>query len=224
MPAGTILVIDADDASARLISDTLSKVGYTVTVSANPDEAFPLVAAHQLVVVDVIVGERTGLDVCREIRSTPALASIPILCVGQTDDVEERIHFLEAGADDVMGRPFDARELEARVEALLLRFQRSKDLVAVISTDAHRHPGTTDDRGPQPEGRRGHVTVATNIAMAPPASPTGWSSSTFDLQFGQVATYLNVEPPDARRRRPRRGRCVSRSFWTYRRHDGGCTC
>jgi len=135
VPASTILVIDADDASAKLISDTLTKVGYTVTVSGNPDEAFPQVAANQLVIVDVIVGERTGLDVCREIRSTPPLASIPILCVGQTDEVEERIHFLEAGADDVMGRPFDARELEARVEALLLRFQRSKDLVAVISSD-----------------------------------------------------------------------------------------
>ena len=53
---------------------------------------------------------------------------MPVLCVSQTDDVEERISFLEAGADDVVARPFDAREVEARVEALLLRFQRSKDL------------------------------------------------------------------------------------------------
>jgi pilus assembly protein CpaE len=196
VPASTILVIDADDASARLISDTLSKVGYTVTVSGNPDEAFPQVAAHQLVIVDVIVGERTGLDVCREIRSTPALASIPILCVGQTDEVEERIHFLEAGADDVMGRPFDARELEARVEALLLRFQRSKDLVAVISTD-----GITVTRVRRtiavhsPKGGAGTSTIATNIAMAAAQKkPDRVVIVDLDLQFGQVATYLNVEP------------------------------
>jgi len=196
VPASTILVIDADDASALLISDTLTKVGYTVTVSANPDEAFPQVAANQLVIVDVIVGERTGLDVCREIRSTPALASIPILCVGQTDDVEERIHFLEAGADDVMGRPFDARELEARVEALLLRFQRSKDLVAVISTD-----GITVTRVRRtiavhsPKGGAGTSTIATNIAMAAAQKkPDRVVIVDLDLQFGQVATYLNVEP------------------------------
>src|SRR6476660_8931409 len=196
VPASTILVIDADDASARLISDTLSKVGYTVTVSANPDDAFPQVAAHQLVVVDVIVGERTGLDVCREIRSTPALASIPILCVGQTDDVEERIHFLEAGADDVMGRPFDARELEARVEALLLRFQRSKDLVAVISTDGITVTLVRRTIAVHsPKGGAGTSTVATNIAMAAAQrKPDRVVIVDFDLQFGQVATYLNIEP------------------------------
>ena len=129
----------------------------------------------------MIVGERTGLDVCREIRSTPALASIPILCVGQTDDVEERIHFLEAGADDVMGRPFDARELEARVEALLLRFQRSKDLVAVISTD-----GITVTRVRRtiavhsPKGGVGHVDDRDEHRDGgrPARSPTGSSSST----------------------------------------------
>src|SRR6185503_1238806 len=76
-----------------------------------------------------------AFDVCAEIRGTPALAAIPILCVGQSDDVEDRIRFLEAGADDVMAKPFDARELEARVEALLLRFQRSKDRTSVISAD-----------------------------------------------------------------------------------------
>ena len=68
-----------------------------------------------------------GVELCREIRGTPSMASVPILCVASTDDVEERISFLEVGADDVIARPFDSREVEARVEALLLRFQRSKD-------------------------------------------------------------------------------------------------
>src|SRR6185295_14652187 len=110
-------------------------VGYTVTLSPDPGDAYPKIPDHQLVIIDVVSGETTGVDVCREIRSTPSMASIPILCVGQSDDVEERIRFLEAGADDVMARPFDDRELEARIEALLLRFQRSKDLGVVVSTD-----------------------------------------------------------------------------------------
>ena len=86
---------------------------------------------------------------------TPALTAIPVMCVSATDDVEERIAFLEAGADDVMARPFDARELEARVEALLLRFQRSQDLAPIVSADGLTlAPRPADGRGLQPEGRR----------------------------------------------------------------------
>jgi pilus assembly protein CpaE len=196
VPASTILLIDADAAATETISSALRSVGYTVDVSTDPDDAFPKIADHQLVIVDVIGTDRTGVDVCREIRATPAFTSIPVLCVGQGDDVEERIRFLEAGADDVMGRPFDARELEARVEALLLRFQRSKDLGAVVSTD-----GITVTRALRtiavhsPKGGAGTSTIATNIAMAAALKkPDRVVIVDFDLQFGQVATYLNIEP------------------------------
>ena len=87
---------------------------------------------------------------------TPALARIPVLCVGQTDDVEDRIRFLEAGADDVMAKPFDARELEARVEALLLRFQRSKDMTVVSSDGLTVSRAAADGRRSQPARRRRH--------------------------------------------------------------------
>jgi pilus assembly protein CpaE len=196
LPASAILLIDADAASAQTISTALTAVGYTVDVSPDPDDAFPKLAAHQLVIVDVITGDRTGVDVCREIRATEGLASIPVLCVGQSDEVEERIRYLEAGADDVMGRPFDARELEARVEALLLRFQRSKDIGAVISSD-----GVTVTKVRRtiavhsPKGGVGTSTIATNIAMAAAQrKPDRVVIVDFDLQFGQVATYLNIEP------------------------------
>jgi pilus assembly protein CpaE len=196
VPASTILLIDADAASAESISTVLTGVGYTVTTSTDPDEAFGKVAENQLAIVDVIKGEKTGVDICREIRATPALATIPVLCVGESDDVEERIRFLEAGADDVMGRPFDARELEARVEALLLRFQRSKDIGSVISTD-----GITVARIRRtiavhsPKGGVGTSTVATNVAMAAAQlRPDRVVIVDLDLQFGQVTTYLNIEP------------------------------
>ena len=196
MPASTILLIDADAASAESISTVLTGVGYTVTAVADPKEGLSKVAENQLVIVDVIKGEKTGVDVCREIRATPALATIPVLCVGESDDVEERIRFLEAGADDVMGRPFDARELEARVEALLLRFQRSKDIGSVISTD-----GVTVARIRRtiavhsPKGGVGTSTVATNVAMAAAQlRPDRVVIVDLDLQFGQVTTYLNIEP------------------------------
>jgi pilus assembly protein CpaE len=196
VPASTILLIDADATAAESIASVLTAVGYTVTVSPDPADAFAKLPDHQLVVVDIVRGEKGAVDVCREIRAAPGMTSIPILCVGQSDDVEERIRFLEAGADDVMARPFDGRELEARVEALLLRFQRSKDIGAVISPD-----GVTVARVRRtvavhsPKGGAGTSTVATNIAMAAALKkPDRVVIVDLDLQFGQVATYLNVEP------------------------------
>ena len=196
MPAATVLLIEADPAVGETISSVLTGVGYTVTTAANPAEAFALVSANQLVIVDVVSGDRSPADVCREIRGTPSLVAIPVLCVSQTDDVEERIRFLEAGADDVMAKPFDARELEARVEALLLRFQRSKDRTAVVSTG-----GTTVSRTHRvvavhsPKGGVGTSTVAVNIAMAAAQrKPDRVVIVDLDLQFGQVATHLNIQP------------------------------
>ena len=102
MPASSILLIDTDAASAEAISSVLTGVGYTVTTTADADAALTDGSAHQLVIVDVIAGARSAPDLCRDIRATPALAGIPVLCVSQSDQVEERITFLEAGADDVM--------------------------------------------------------------------------------------------------------------------------
>ena len=138
---------------------------------------------------------KTGMELCREIRATPAMSAVPILCVASTAEVEERIGFLEAGADDVIARPFDAREVEARVEALLLRFQRSKDLSPVISAD-----GLTMARARRvvavysPKGGVGTTTIATNIAVAAAqARPDRVVLVDLDLQFGGVATHLNLD-------------------------------
>ena len=130
----------------------------------DPDEALASAADHQLRHHRPRrPGRSSAVDICREIRATPALAAVPVMCVSATDDVEERIRFLEAGADDVMARPFDARELEARVEALLLRFQRSKDLAPIVSADGvtmHRARRTVAVYSPK--GGVGTTTIATN--------------------------------------------------------------
>jgi pilus assembly protein CpaE len=195
VPASTILLIESDAAAAESIVPVLTGSGYTVNTAA-PADAFPLVAEHQLVIIDVISGDRSAADVCREIRATPALVAIPVLCISANDDVEERIRFLEVGADDVMARPFDARELEARVEALLLRFQRSKDLTAIVTGDGL--PAAKPRRTVavhSPKGGVGTSTVATNIAMAAAQQkPDRVVIVDLDLQFGQVATHLNVTP------------------------------
>ncbi len=196
MPASTVLLLSTDPASAELISTVLTGVGYTVTVTVDPDETLRLAADNQLVILDVASGEQTGADVCRQLRETPSMSALPVLCVAENDQVEERIRFLEAGADDVMAKPFDARELEARVEALLLRFQRSKALSPVVAGDAiilaPRARRTVAVFSPK--GGVGTTTIATNIAMVQArAKPDKVVIVDLDLQFGQVTTHLNLE-------------------------------
>ncbi len=199
MPASTILVIESDGDDDASLGPILSAAGYTVTRSSDPDEAFQKVADHQLAVIDIRPGKkvsRTGVDVCREIRATPSMSAVPILCVAGSGDVEERIGYLEAGADDVVARPFDAREVEARIEALLLRFQRSKELAPIVSAD-----GLTLAKARRvvavysPKGGVGTTTIATNIAIAAAARRADRVVLVdLDLQFGGVSTHLNLEP------------------------------
>ncbi len=201
MPASTILVHEtvATAASTNSLAPILTGAGYTVTQTTESDEAFARIVEHQLVILDIgagSAGTKSGLEFCREIRATPSMAAVPVLCVAASDDVEERIGFLEAGADDVIARPFDHREVEARVEALLLRFQRSKDLSPIVSTD-----GITLSRPRRivavysPKGGVGTTTIATNIAVvAAQRKSNRVVLVDLDLQFGGVATHLNLDP------------------------------
>ena len=196
MPASTVLLLDTDPAAGESIAAMLSAAGYKVTLTPDPDDAFVKVVEHQLVILDVTSGPKSAVEICREIRATPTLMAIPVMCIAATQEVEERIRFLEAGADDVMARPFDAREMEARVEALLLRFQRSKHLAPVVSTD-----GLTLGRARRtvavysPKGGVGTTTVAVNIAIAAVAArPDRVVLVDLALQFGGVATLLNLDP------------------------------
>jgi pilus assembly protein CpaE len=196
VPASTILLLESETATAESITKILTDTGYTVTATVDPDEAFAKAAEHQLLIIGTTTGDRSAVDLCREIRATPALAAVPVMCVSGTEDVEERISFLEAGADDVMARSFDARELEARVEALLLRFQRSRALAPIVTTD-----GVTMHRARRtiavfsPKGGVGTTTIATNLAIASVARrPDRVILVDLALQFGGVATLLNLDP------------------------------
>ncbi len=196
MPASPILLIAAEPVAAEAIEAVLVGAGYSVTRTADAVGTLAAAPAYQLVVIDVVVGPVTAPDLCSQIRADPALVGIPVLCISQTEAVDERIAFLEAGADDVMAKPFDSRELEARVEALLLRFKRTRDDSPVVSSD-----GVSIARARRtvavfsPKGGVGTTTIATNVAIAKvQGRPDKVVLVDLSLQFGGVASQLNLEP------------------------------
>ncbi len=196
MPASTILLLQSLASADDGIAEILSNAGYSVTRTSSEDEALTGASEHQLVIIDVIDGPHAASEICARIRATPALAHVPVMSVSASDDVEERIRFLEAGADDVITRPFEARELEARVEALLLRFQRSGDL-SLSRSGAGQAVGRARRFVAvySPKGGVGTTTIATNVAVAAAAKrPDRVLLIDLALQFGCVATHLNLRP------------------------------
>jgi pilus assembly protein CpaE len=160
----------------------------------NPDEVFRIARDFHMLIVDVVHGRRTAEDITRDIRATEVLAAVPVMCVAQSDDVEDRVRLLEAGADDVMAKPFDARELEARAEALLLRFQRSHELTPTVAPLSGLHRAVLLFFSPK--GGVGTTTIAVNVALAltQRLGPDRVVIIDLDLQWGQVATHLNLRP------------------------------
>ena len=131
----------------------------------------------------------------REIRAVPSLAEVPILAISSTDDVEERIRLLEAGADDVMIRPVDDRELDARVEALTCAIDDPRTCARARWSASTRRPGQRLIAMYSPKGGVGTTTVAVNLAMAIAArAPDQVALVDLTPMGGQVCTHLDLRP------------------------------
>lgn len=192
--SSSILLLSSAVEAAAVTADVLRSAGHPVTVVSEADAAIRLAGDVDLVVIDAVEGPRSALEACSEIRRTPALAHVPVLCISQHDDVEERVSFLESGADDVLARPFDPRELEARAEGLLIRFRQSRGLAALprVETAAARRRLVAFC---SPKGGVGTTTIAVNVATFLAARMPGEVAILdLDTGFGQVATHLNVKP------------------------------
>jgi two-component system copper resistance phosphate regulon response regulator CusR len=119
-----LLVEDQPDA-ARLIAKGLREQAYAVDVAADGVAAAHQAAVHDYdaIVLDVMLPGRDGFTVCRDLRRQGS--PVPILMLTARDDVEARVAGLDAGADDYLVKPFDFRELLARVRALIRRGHQS---------------------------------------------------------------------------------------------------
>jgi DNA-binding response OmpR family regulator len=118
-----VLVVEDEPALARGLADHFRDEGYEVRVVDRGDQAVPAVREYrpQLVVLDVLLPGRSGLDVVRELRA--AGDRVPVLMLTAKGEVVDRVVGLELGADDYLAKPFALRELLARVRALMRRAQ-----------------------------------------------------------------------------------------------------
>jgi pilus assembly protein CpaE len=183
------------NATSDPLAKVLGKTGRALTRVEDPDALIAAAADHDVIVLDVVPGGRSPAELAREIRAVESLADVPILAISSSEDVEERIRLLEAGADDVMIRPIDDRELDARVEALDLRHRRSKEMRPSAVVASTRRPGRRLIVVYSPKGGVGTTTVGVNLALAIAArAPDQVALVDLTPMGGQVATHLDLRP------------------------------
>lgn len=124
-----VLVVDDEQSIVTLLKYNLETAGYIVDVAYDGEEALKKVkeVKPELIVLDVMLPKKDGIEVCKTIRFDKNL--VPILMLTAKDDEFDRVLGLELGADDYMTKPFSPREVVARVKAILRRSQIANEVV-----------------------------------------------------------------------------------------------
>lgn len=126
MQNNTILIVDDDYNICDLVRMYLEKEGFTTEIATDGKvaiEKFKYISP-QLIVLDLMLPGIDGLEVCREIRKS---STVPIIMLTAKDDTFDKVLGLELGADDYMAKPFEPRELVARVKAVLRRSNQTEE-------------------------------------------------------------------------------------------------
>jgi DNA-binding response OmpR family regulator len=141
-----ILVVEDDPDIAQLVERYLEKAGFAVDRASNGHDALRTIATKppELVVLDLMLPQVDGLEICRRLRADEHTAAIPVIMLTARAEESERIVGLELGADDYLAKPFSPNELVARVRALLRRVHRGAPATKIlsygsISVDTDRH-------------------------------------------------------------------------------------
>lgn len=179
--AEAILVVDDDLQTVKLIGLMLQRKGYRVIPATSGVQALAKAETEQpdLIILDVMMPDMDGFEVCRRLRSSPRTSAIPILMFTAKTAVADKIAGFQAGADDYLTKPVHPAELLSRVEALLQRAARLK-----AEATARAQAATLGFLGVK--GGVGTSTVALNTAVA------------LALGAGHLPPTVRTPPPDFR--------------------------
>lgn len=122
----TILIIDDDAKLNQLLKDFLKDFGYAVITATRPTQGLKKLKrdSPDLVILDIMLPEMDGFEVCRAIRQT---SNIPIIMLTARGEITDKVVGLELGADDYLAKPFEPRELVARIQSVLRRAHQLSD-------------------------------------------------------------------------------------------------
>lgn len=175
--ATRVLVVDDDHELRNLLSNFLGKHSYDVTTAQNGEELFAILgkdSAFNLIILDVMMPGMDGIEICRLLRQS---SQIPIIMLTAVNEESDRIISLELGADDYLAKPFNPRELLARMRAILRR--------------ASDHDGVHTNGNGQSEGNSASGTVfkfagwtldtAIRRLLSPEKIEVALSGGTYDL-------------------------------------------
>jgi len=148
-----ILVVDDEPDLLELVRVNLGQAGFTVDTAETGNQALERVrrGAPDLIILDLMLPDLSGTEVCRRVRSDAGLEDIPIIMLTARSDEVDRVVGLELGADDYVTKPFSPRELTLRVRAVLRRRQPSGSGAspvlerATLRLDPERHRCFVDE-------------------------------------------------------------------------------
>ncbi|HKL54694.1 MAG TPA: phosphate regulon transcriptional regulator PhoB, partial [Roseovarius sp.] len=148
----TVLLVEDEPAQREVLSYNLEADGFRVTTAENGEEALMLVdeEAPDLIVLDWMLPNVSGIEVCRQLKTRPETRGVPILMLSARSEEVDRVRGLETGADDYVVKPYSVIELMARVRALLRRTRPSAVGQRLeyedIMLDSETHRVTRDDK------------------------------------------------------------------------------
>ena len=144
-----LLIIDDDEKLNKLLTDYLGKMGFEVMSATLPSQGLEKLEREtpDLVILDVMLPEMDGFEVCRTIRQS---STIPVIMLTARGEVMDRVVGLEIGADDYLPKPFEPRELVARIQSILRRVQAKRNSglkkIGSLIIDFHKLEVTVDEK------------------------------------------------------------------------------
>ena len=128
-----ILIIEDEPDIRKNLEYNLSREGYSVLTAASIAEAEQLIYSNNLslILLDLMLPDGSGLDLCKKMKSDPDVQNLPIIILTAKDDEVDKVVGFEIGADDYVTKPFSVRELILRIKAVLKRGDNKKDIVEI---------------------------------------------------------------------------------------------